>query len=89
MSPGRFVAILRYQLQVSQEDFWTTLRTGKPAFRPSTPIPDESAALPAWIVRVLKDDLGKSEADIARMTPEEAHRLVDERWSRSNNDLTL
>ena len=31
MSPGRFIAILRVQLKVSPDDFWETLRTGRPA----------------------------------------------------------
>ncbi len=30
MSPGRFKAILRYQLKIDEEDFWRTLDTGKP-----------------------------------------------------------
>jgi hypothetical protein len=29
MSPGRFKAILRYQLRVTEEQFWQTLDTGK------------------------------------------------------------
>jgi hypothetical protein len=29
MSPGRFKAILRHQLAVSQEEFWRTLETRK------------------------------------------------------------
>ena len=58
----------------------------KPAPCPSIPIPTESPGHPAWIVRILKDNLGKSKADIARMSPGEARRLVDELWSRSNDD---
>ena len=33
MSPGRFVAILRYQLHVSEEQFWRVLETRKPVDR--------------------------------------------------------
>lgn len=33
MSPGRFRAILRYQLHVSEEKFWRALETRKPADR--------------------------------------------------------
>lgn len=29
MSPGRFKAILRYQLRVSEEQFWRALETGE------------------------------------------------------------
>jgi hypothetical protein len=33
MSPGRFKAILRYQLGVKEEQFWQALETKKPVER--------------------------------------------------------
>lgn len=81
MSPGRFKAILGTQLQVSEEDFWRAIETGKPVTRPSRP-PATEAALPAYAARVLKDELHLSEDEIARLTSAEAERLVHEHWSR-------
>jgi len=81
MSPGRFKAILRTQLQVSEDDFWRALETGEPVARPSVP-PEAEAALPAYRVRVLKDELHLSEDEIGELTPADAERLVHEHWSR-------
>lgn len=33
MSPGRFRAVLRYQLRVSEDQFWQALKTRKPVDR--------------------------------------------------------
>ncbi|MBI2941979.1 MAG: hypothetical protein HYY04_16235 [Chloroflexi bacterium] len=81
MSPGRFAAILRDQLKVSQGDFWETIRSGRPAPRPSVPLPAAPPAHPAWVIRALKHQFGMSENDIARLSVEEARRYVAERWS--------
>jgi hypothetical protein len=80
MSPGR-KAILRNQLQVSEADFWAALETGEPVARPSEP-PAAEALLPAYLVRVLKDELHMSEPEIAALSAEESQRLVHERWSQ-------
>jgi hypothetical protein len=82
MSPGRFLAILRTQLRVSQEAFWETLRTGRPAPCPQTPPPAEPSAMPAWITRVLLDELHLSEEEIATLIEADARRMVEEFWSR-------
>ena len=82
MSPGRFKAILRNQLRVSEADFWAALETGEPVPRPSEP-PAEEAAIPAYFVRVLKTELLLSEPEIAQLSPEDAQRLVHEHWSKS------
>jgi len=50
VSPGRFKAILSDQLRVSEAEFWETLRTGKPAGRPS-PSPENDAGPFPWRVR--------------------------------------
>jgi hypothetical protein len=81
MSPGRFKAILRNQLQVSEYDFWNALKTGAPVERPSSP-PEAGATLPAYLVRVLERELHMSQKEIAALTEEEAKRLVEEHWSK-------
>ncbi|HEX5415840.1 MAG TPA: hypothetical protein VFZ25_09240 [Chloroflexota bacterium] len=86
MSAGRFMAILRVQLKVSPDDFWETLRTGRAAPRPGATPPPESPALPAWIVRVLRNDLGLSEQHIAGMTLEDARRTVEAFWSGQRDE---
>ena len=34
LSPGRFSSVLRYQLEVSREQFWECIRTQRPVDRP-------------------------------------------------------
>jgi hypothetical protein len=49
LSPGRFGAILRHELEVSKEEFWACLRSGRPAERPievDEPEPTEHEACP-------------------------------------------
>jgi predicted RNA binding protein YcfA (HicA-like mRNA interferase family) len=82
MSPGRFKAILRNQLRVSEEDFWRALETGGPVARPSAPVEAEPG-LPAYLVRVLKVELRLNETEIAELAPAEAERLVHEHWSKA------
>ena len=81
MSAGRFKAILRDQLQVSAKDFWRALDIGEAVARPSEP-PSAEPGLQAYLLRVLKEELHLSEAEIARLTPPEAERLVHEHWSQ-------
>lgn len=85
MSPGRFKAILRLQLQVTQEQFWEVLRTGRPAQRPTKIAEEAPVQLPAYLVRVLKQNLGKTEGEIARLSPDEARRQAEQYWSRERN----
>jgi hypothetical protein len=81
MSPGRFMSILRTQLKVSQEDFWDTLRTGKPAPRPSAPVP-EPQRHEGWVIQVLTLQLGLGPLEIEQLSPDQATQLVHEYWSR-------
>jgi hypothetical protein len=81
MSPGRFSAILRGQLEVSVDDFWSALETGKPVDRPSAP-PEAGPTLPAYPARVLERELHLSQEEMAKLSEEEARRLVEEYWSR-------
>ncbi|MBI4492051.1 MAG: hypothetical protein HY690_04590 [Chloroflexi bacterium] len=82
MSPERFALILRAQLEVGYDDFWNVLRTGRPAPRPGAAVPEAPKAIPAWVVNALKHQLGKSDEEIAAMTPQEAERYIRERWSQ-------
>jgi hypothetical protein len=84
MSPGRFAAVLRVQLRVSQEDFWETIRTGKPATRPSAPLPEPAPALPAWLVKALQLEVGLSEADIGLLDEAAAREVLDRQRSSYN-----
>lgn len=81
MSPGRFKAILRNQLRVSEDDFWASLESGEPVDRPSAP-PEAEPALPAYVARVLKGELHLTEDEIAALSPEEAKRRVADHRSR-------
>jgi hypothetical protein len=83
MSPGRWKAILRDQLQVGEEDFWNALRTRKSVERPSAP-PAESEIeqVPAWAAAVLSSRLHMSPAQIADLGRERAIQLAEEAWSK-------
>ncbi len=82
MSPGRFKNILRVQLEVSEQDFWDSIRLGRPAPRPSSPLPEVRQPLPDWVLDALRWQMGVPEAEIAALSPEEAERRVREYWSR-------
>lgn len=82
MSQGRFAAILRVQLRVTREQFWQTLCSGRPVERPA-PLEPEQPTIPLYVAHGL-GQLGLSEAEIGRLTPAEALRLLHERWSRSD-----
>ena len=82
MSPGRFMSVLRTQLKVSQEDFWDTLRTGKPAPRPSTPLA-EPRRHEGWVIQVLTLQLDLGLSQIEQLTPEQAMQLIYDYWSHS------
>jgi len=82
MSPGRFQAILSDQLRVSEAEFWETLRTGKPAGRPS-PSPElPPASLSLWIVEALAREVGLSPGQIGGLGESDARALIDDVRSR-------
>jgi hypothetical protein len=80
----RFKAILSVQLRVTDETFWEVIRTGKPAARPAPVAKEAPVAHPAYVVRVLTQDLGKSEEEIGQLSADEARRLVQDFWSRQH-----
>jgi hypothetical protein len=81
LSAGRFRDILRYQLEVSKDAFWETVRTGEPVDRPAPVEEPEPFQHPAWVVAVLAGKLHMSGEDIAKLTPEEAQARVQQLWT--------
>ena len=77
LGPGRFRAILRNQLCVSESDFWDTVRSGRPVVRPSE-TDEPRAQHPAWVIRVLVENLHLTAYEIESLSVEEARQLVDE-----------
>ena len=82
MSPGRFSTILREDLEVSKDEFWTCVRTGEPVDRPVAVDEPEQAEHDAWVVAVLVGELHMPADEIASLTREQAEALVQEHWAR-------
>jgi hypothetical protein len=81
ISPGRFGAILREQLEVSRADFWEAIRRGEPVSRP-VEIEEAPVEHDAWVIAVLAGELHMSVAEIEGLSEEEAVRLVHKHWAR-------
>lgn len=82
MSEDTFRLILRHQLKVSAAAFWDALKTGRPAIRPSPPPPAPRPALPAPLAWQLRRQAGMSEEAVARVTKEEAVRILNKLRAR-------
>jgi hypothetical protein len=80
-SSGRFAAILRDQLKVSREDFWSALRSRVPVERPSDG-EDAPAEHDAWVVAVLTRDLHMTPEQVASLGVAQARETVLAHWSR-------
>ena len=85
MSPGRFRAILSYQLRLSADEFWEVLRTKAPARRPSPAPEAPPVSLPLWLAVALEREAGLSRDRIATLDEVEARRLLDEARSRQRD----
>lgn len=85
MSPGRFGSVLRWELEVSKDEFWEAIRSGEPVDRPV--VLDEEAVVehPAWVMVVLAGPLHMSADEIAVLTEAEAVDLVQGYWSRQRS----
>lgn len=81
MSAGRFSSILHHQLEVSHDQFWECIRSGRPVNRP-VPLDVPPAAHEAWVVEVLVRELHLTAPEIAQLTTDEAQRLVHEHWAK-------
>ncbi|MHB1576874.1 MAG: cytotoxic translational repressor of toxin-antitoxin stability system [Candidatus Dormibacteria bacterium] len=83
MSQGRWRAILRDQLGVSDEDFWKSLRDKRPVERPSgPPLEEEIEQIPLWAAELLTARLGMSLAAIAQLGRDRAIELARETWAK-------
>ena len=81
IGPDLFRQILRVQLRVSEADFWHAVRSGKPATRPSAPLPSR-IGLPAWLAERLRREVGLSDSAIGRLSEDEARRRLEKHRSR-------
>lgn len=72
--------ILREQLEVSTEEFWTCARGDSPPSRGS-PLRRANESLPAELVRLLVHRVGLAESEVATMSREEAVRRLDRYWA--------
>lgn len=77
-----FHFILRVELLVSEEEFWRTIRTGKPADRPAHPAPPPPVRRPdAGMVFQLRKYLGLGDDEIARLSRDDAIRMLNDHYS--------
>jgi hypothetical protein len=74
--------MLRDQLQVSEAGFWRCVREG---VKPDRGMPQPSAeALPADLVHLLITRVGLADAEVARMSKEEAVARVQRYWTEGS-----
>ena len=71
--------ILRYQLMVDEDTFWTCVRDGTPPDRGGPAVRPE--ALPAELVHLLITRAGVDEAEVARMSKEQAVDRMRRYWT--------
>jgi hypothetical protein len=76
--PGIWSHILRDQLKVDQESFWTCLNGGGPPDRGAPAAPPE--ALPVDLVHLLLTRVGLTEDEVRRLTKPEAIARLQEYW---------
>jgi hypothetical protein len=81
VSSGRFQTILRFQLEVSRQEFWECIRSGTPVPRPVDLREDAPVEHEPWVIEVLVRDLHLSAGEIEALSTEEAQDLVHRHWS--------
>jgi hypothetical protein len=79
-SPGRWKAILRDQLKITEEQFWEALDTVKPVDRTPPPPPPEPIPTANWVLEGLRR-AGLSDNEIDTLSPEEAEQELHRRWA--------
>lgn len=80
---GLFHFILRVELQVSEDEFWRAIRTGKPADRPAHPAPRPAVRRPdAGVVFQLREHLGLGDDQIAKLSRDEAIAMLNDHYSK-------
>ena len=80
--PSLWRHILRDQLDVSEDEFWTCVRDGVKLDRglPETP----AEALPADLVHLLITRVGLPESEVAAMTRAQAIERLDRYWAEGS-----
>jgi hypothetical protein len=81
LSPGRFGAILRNQLEVSRDEFWTAIHSQEEVDRPADIDEDTGVEHPLWVVQVLTGVMHMTPDQVENLGTEEAQRLVHEYWA--------
>lgn len=79
IAAGLFAHILRDQLQVSADEFFDCVDNGTPPARTQTA--EHAEPLPPEIVHLLATKVGLPEADIRRLTKDEAVQILNDYWS--------
>ncbi len=80
--PRMWAHILRDQLDVTAEEFWTCVREGIPPDRtPDDAREDVDGAIPVEVVNLLIARVGLTRRDISSMTRQEAISRLNEYWS--------
>lgn len=85
ISPGRFSAILREQLEVSRAEFWESVRSGKPVERPAKMDAEEATEHEPWVVAVLVGELHMTPEEIEKLSEQAAIDAVHRYWSRKRS----
>ena len=78
--PGLWSHILSDQLQVTEHEFWATVKENKKPERGAPEIP--AAALPADLVHLLITRVGLPEAEVAAMRKDEAVARLQRYWAQ-------
>lgn len=82
ISPGRFGAILRDQLEVSRAAFWEAVESGEPVARPIDADEETLVEHDAWVIVVLTGELHMTAEEIEGLSEQEAIQLVHQHWAR-------
>lgn len=83
-SPGRWKAILRNQLKVTEEQFWEALRSGDQVDRSPPPLPPQPVPVDDWVREGLRRE-GLRDDEIESLGPVEAQKELHRRWSRGGS----
>jgi hypothetical protein len=83
--PSLWTAILRDQLDTTEAAFWDCVERHVLPPRPRSDAPLAAAGLPASLVHQLKTALGLSDADVARLSKDEAVALMSAHWARPDS----